>query len=169
VPEREIEDVWTAIALHTTPGIPEHMRPTIALVTAGVEMDVLGIAYHDFTQQQRDLTHAVAVASGAAWNRSDSWSGADLSPVLDLAARVGADVQVRDVGGSVVRVSPGFAGLPTTHERREAVIVGGRQPGQVIDGRFGSRFARVHDPPPAPAGLACGAAGDRTSSLRSAS
>ena len=54
VPDREIEDVWTAIALHTTPGIPGHMRPTIALVTAGVEMDVLGIAYHDFTQQQRD-------------------------------------------------------------------------------------------------------------------
>jgi hypothetical protein len=56
VAERDIEDVWTAIALHTTPGIPEHMRPTIALLTAGVEMDVLGIAYHDFTQEQR---HAV--------------------------------------------------------------------------------------------------------------
>lgn len=54
VTERDVEDVWTAIALHTTPGIPEHMRPTVALVTAGVEMDVLGIAYHDFTQQQRD-------------------------------------------------------------------------------------------------------------------
>lgn len=54
VSERDIEDVWTAIALHTTPGIPEHMRPTIALLTAGVEMDVLGIAYHDFTQEQRD-------------------------------------------------------------------------------------------------------------------
>ncbi|MBV7483442.1 HD domain-containing protein [Bordetella sp. BOR01] len=53
VQDREIEDVWTAIALHTTPGIPEHMRPTIALVTAGVEMDVLGIAYHDFTHEQR--------------------------------------------------------------------------------------------------------------------
>jgi hypothetical protein len=54
VAERDIEDVWTAIALHTTPGIPEHMRPTIALVTAGVEMDVLGIAYRDFTPEQRD-------------------------------------------------------------------------------------------------------------------
>jgi hypothetical protein len=52
--ERDIEDVWAAIALHTTPGIPQHMRPTIALVTAGVEMDVLGIAYHDFTDAQRD-------------------------------------------------------------------------------------------------------------------
>ena len=55
VPESAIEDVWTAIALHTTPGIPEHMRPTIALVTAGVEMDVLGIAYHDFTHEQRHV------------------------------------------------------------------------------------------------------------------
>ncbi|MFC3675404.1 HD domain-containing protein [Ferrovibrio xuzhouensis] len=54
VPERDIEDVWASIALHTTPGIPEHMRPTIALVTAGVEMDVLGIAYDDFTHDQRD-------------------------------------------------------------------------------------------------------------------
>ena len=54
VADRDIEDVWTAIALHTTPGIPGHMRPTIALVTAGVEMDVLGIAYRDFTQDQRD-------------------------------------------------------------------------------------------------------------------
>ena len=54
ISDRDIEDVWTAIALHTTPGIPEHMRPTIALVTAGVEMDVLGIAYHDFTHEQRD-------------------------------------------------------------------------------------------------------------------
>ncbi|HUH91352.1 MAG TPA: HD domain-containing protein [Lysobacter sp.] len=53
VPERDVEDVWTAIALHTTPGIPEHMRPTVALVTAGVEMDVLGIAYDEFSQEQR--------------------------------------------------------------------------------------------------------------------
>jgi hypothetical protein len=54
VAERDIEDVWTAIALHTTPGIPEHMRPTIALVTSGVEMDVLGIAYDDFSAEQRE-------------------------------------------------------------------------------------------------------------------
>jgi hypothetical protein len=54
VPERDVEDVWAAIALHTTPGIPEHMRPTIALVTAGVEMDVLGIDYHDFSHEQID-------------------------------------------------------------------------------------------------------------------
>lgn len=42
--------VWTAIALHTTPGIPEFMAPEVALVTAGVETDVLGIGYHDLDQ-----------------------------------------------------------------------------------------------------------------------
>jgi hypothetical protein len=41
IAERDIETVWTAIALHTTPGIPQYMHPVIALVTAGVEMDVL--------------------------------------------------------------------------------------------------------------------------------
>jgi hypothetical protein len=54
IDEREIETVWTAIALHTTPGIPQHMHPNIALVTAGVEMDVLGIAFSEFTQAERE-------------------------------------------------------------------------------------------------------------------
>ena len=43
VPEDSIRRVWTAIALHTTPGIPQFMEPEVALVTAGVEYDVLGI------------------------------------------------------------------------------------------------------------------------------
>jgi HD domain len=38
-----IRRVWLSIALHTTPGIPEFLDPEIALVTAGVETDVLGI------------------------------------------------------------------------------------------------------------------------------
>ena len=53
VPERDVEDVWTSIALHTTPGVPEHMRSTVALVTAGVEMDVLGIDFHAFSPEHR--------------------------------------------------------------------------------------------------------------------
>jgi hypothetical protein len=35
--------VWLGIALHTTPGVPEFLEPEVALVTAGVETDVLGI------------------------------------------------------------------------------------------------------------------------------
>src|SRR5438132_2485900 len=59
IAERDIEMVWTAIALHTTPGIPPHMHPVIALVTAGVEMDVMGIAYHEFTDdERRAVVHA---------------------------------------------------------------------------------------------------------------
>jgi HD domain len=50
----DIDLVWTAIALHTTPGIPVHMHPVIALLTAGVEMDVLGIAYSEFTEAERE-------------------------------------------------------------------------------------------------------------------
>jgi HD domain len=54
IAEQDIETVWTAIALHTTPGIPQHMHPVIALLTAGVEMDVLGIAFSDFTDPERE-------------------------------------------------------------------------------------------------------------------
>jgi hypothetical protein len=49
---RDIDLVWTAIALHTTPGIPVHMHPVVALLTAGVEMDVLGIGYDEFPETQ---------------------------------------------------------------------------------------------------------------------
>ncbi|MFE0653012.1 HD domain-containing protein [Streptomyces sp. NPDC059534] len=45
--EDAVRRVWTAIALHTTPGVPEFMEPEVALVTAGVEYDVLGIGYDD--------------------------------------------------------------------------------------------------------------------------
>lgn len=41
--EHTVRKVWLSIALHTTPGIPEFLDPEIALVTAGVETDVLGI------------------------------------------------------------------------------------------------------------------------------
>ncbi|MCW2705260.1 MAG: diguanylate cyclase [Blastococcus sp.] len=53
VPEDSIRRVWTAIALHTTPGIPEFMEPEVALVTAGVEYDVLGIGYRDVGDADR--------------------------------------------------------------------------------------------------------------------
>jgi hypothetical protein len=53
ISERDIERVWTAIALHTTPGIPQYMHPVVALVTAGVEMDVLGINYDSFSDSDR--------------------------------------------------------------------------------------------------------------------
>jgi hypothetical protein len=43
VSETDARKVWLSIALHTTPNVPEFLDPEIALVTAGVETDVLGI------------------------------------------------------------------------------------------------------------------------------
>jgi hypothetical protein len=53
VPEDSVRRVWTAIALHTTPGIPQFMEPEVVLVTAGVEYDVLGIGCHDISDAAR--------------------------------------------------------------------------------------------------------------------
>ncbi|WP_144639330.1 HD domain-containing protein [Bordetella genomosp. 13] len=54
IAQQDVDTVWTAIALHTTPGIPQHMHPVVALVTAGVEMDVLGLTYPEYPAAQRE-------------------------------------------------------------------------------------------------------------------
>lgn len=56
--ESKVDLVWTAIALHTTPGLTAYMRPEIALTHAGVLTDVLGTEYDAYTREQRD--HVVA-------------------------------------------------------------------------------------------------------------
>jgi HD domain len=58
ISQQDIDTVWTAIALHTTPGIPQHMHPVIALVTAGVEMDVLGLTYAEYSDAEREAVVA---------------------------------------------------------------------------------------------------------------
>lgn len=59
IAQTDIDLVWTAIALHTTPGIPQHMHPVVALVTAGVEMDVLGLTYPEYSNTEREtVVHA---------------------------------------------------------------------------------------------------------------
>jgi HD superfamily phosphodiesterase len=51
VDEGDARKVWLSIALHTTPNVPEFLEPEIALVTAGVETDVLGIGRDDLSQE----------------------------------------------------------------------------------------------------------------------
>lgn len=58
ISEGDIETVWNAVALHTTPGIPQFMRPEIALVQAGAGMDVAGRGYDQFTEAQREAVVA---------------------------------------------------------------------------------------------------------------
>jgi HD domain len=47
-----VETVWTAIALHTTPGIPHLMSPEIATTQLGVLTDAIGLGL-DYMEQDR--------------------------------------------------------------------------------------------------------------------
>src|SRR6201993_3010220 len=51
VDEAEARKGWLGIGLHTTPRGPEFLDPEIALVTAGVDTDVLGIGLDDLSAE----------------------------------------------------------------------------------------------------------------------
>ncbi|MBO8184212.1 HD domain-containing protein [Streptomyces spirodelae] len=53
-----VRRVWTAVALHTTPDVPEFMEPEVALLAAGVDYDVLGSAYDEIAAADRDAVVA---------------------------------------------------------------------------------------------------------------
>ncbi|MCE7011134.1 HD domain-containing protein [Kibdelosporangium philippinense] len=57
--EYDARQVWYAIALHTTPELPMYLAPEIAVVTLGVETDVLGF---DLDQVTEDEVKAVTAA-----------------------------------------------------------------------------------------------------------
>jgi two-component system, OmpR family, sensor histidine kinase BaeS len=84
------------------------------------------------SQQRADLTSAIAAAAAAAWDHTDSWTSADLSPVLDLATRTGAEVRIHETNGHVVISSPGFAAQTAAPEQTAAVQVGGTRVGQIV-------------------------------------
>ena len=54
VPEEQVQTVWEAIALHTTPGITKYMRPEVALLYSGVGLDVLGKGFDQFPSELRE-------------------------------------------------------------------------------------------------------------------
>jgi hypothetical protein len=54
IPEEQIQTVWEAIALHTTPGITQYMRPEVALLYTGVGLDVLGRGFDTFPVEVRE-------------------------------------------------------------------------------------------------------------------
>jgi len=87
---------------------------------------------HLASRQRSDLASAIAVAAGAAWNRTDSWTGANLAPVLDLAARTGADVKITDQAGRVVAVSGSFPEHAASPQVRRPLVVHGEQAGEAV-------------------------------------
>jgi two-component system, OmpR family, sensor histidine kinase BaeS len=87
--------------------------------------------FSDLASRQRaDLTSAIAVAAGAAWARGDSWTTAELSPVLDLAARTGVVTAIRDQSGQTVISSAKF-GTSQGPRSSAPVTVDGQQIGEV--------------------------------------
>ena len=53
IPEEKAQTAWEAIALHTTPGVTQYMRPEVALLFTGVGLDVLGEGLDDFPADMR--------------------------------------------------------------------------------------------------------------------
>ena len=98
------------------------------LAAAFAAADVANLA----TRQRSDLTSAIAVAAGAAWNRTDSWAGANLVPVLDLATRTGADVEITDRAGRPTAVSRGFREHAASPQVSRPVVVHGQRVGQAV-------------------------------------
>jgi two-component system, OmpR family, sensor histidine kinase BaeS len=81
-------------------------------------------------KQRQELTQALAAAAGAAWTANNSWSTADLGPVIDAGSNIGADVQVTDNAGRVVKASPGYSRAVMTAQSA-AVMVAGQQVGSI--------------------------------------
>jgi two-component system sensor histidine kinase BaeS len=81
--------------------------------------------------QRSVLTSAIASAAGAAWDRHDSWAGADLGPTLDLASDVGADAQIRTNDGTIIG-SRMFGHDTSQPEYASAIVVRGQTEGTVL-------------------------------------
>ena len=104
------------------------------LTAAFAAADVSNLA----SQQRGELASAIAVAAGAVWDENKSWSSADLSPVLDLAARTGTAVQIRDQSGHVVASSGGFSAADGAQSSLPVQVRGGERVGTALVRSTGS-------------------------------
>jgi signal transduction histidine kinase len=98
-----------------------------ALVAAFSAADVSSLA----GRQRDDLASAISVAAGAAWDRTGSWTSADLSPVLDLAERTGVNLRISDTTREVVVSTSRFT-AGSGPESSASVVVHGQRVGEVL-------------------------------------
>jgi len=54
LPPASLQLVWDSIALHTTIGIAEYKEPEVALLNAGVGLDVVGKGYEHLSAENRE-------------------------------------------------------------------------------------------------------------------
>jgi signal transduction histidine kinase len=136
----------------TQPG-PIALRLTLAFVGVALAAVALlagltaAFAAADVSQlairQRTDLTNAIAVAAGAAWDRTQGWAAADLSPVLDLTVRTGADVQIRDQAGRIVASSAGFDARRGSAQFSATIPARGQTVGRAVTRFTGSGLGRA--------------------------
>lgn len=119
----------------------------LALAFVGVALSAVAVfgllsavvAAHEVStlasNQRTLLTQALEVASADAWRSNGGWSMAALRPVVDLATKIGARIQVTDQAGRTVTTSPGYA-RATGPLGQAAIVIRGRQVG-AIRARFG--------------------------------
>jgi len=81
-------------------------------------------------QQRHELTQAMTVVAGTAWEAKSGWSAADLRTMIDAGRRVGVDIQVSDNAGRILATSPGFSAA-TQPAQPAAVIVLSRRVGTI--------------------------------------
>ena len=96
----------------------------LAAVFSAVDVSSLG------NRQRSELASAFAVAAAGSWNADRGWAGADLTPVLDVAAHSGVQLQVRDDAGHPIATTSGFSAAEEP-QSSEPVRVKGRQVGTV--------------------------------------
>jgi two-component system sensor histidine kinase BaeS len=115
------------------------LQLTLAFVTVAVgaviaanivfALTVYSDARRLLVRQEANQAKAVALGAAVTYTRGD-WARA-LKPVIAVADRSGASVQIRDSAGRVVRSSPGYGSYPPGPTRTEPIRVGGKGVGSV--------------------------------------
>jgi hypothetical protein len=101
LPAESVRVVWDAIALHTTPGIPKHKEPEVALVTAGVELDVVGLGYETLSDEERESVLAALPRRGFKAGIIQTFGGGIAEKPQTAFGTVTADVLERELPGYV--------------------------------------------------------------------
>ncbi len=97
------------------------------LTAALAAADVSALA----NRQRTQITSAIAVAAGSAWERDASWDAADLGPVLELATSRGTAVMIQDQAGHTVAASARF-GAGSGPQDSAPIVVRGQRIGTVL-------------------------------------
>ena len=108
IPTQQMQVVWDAIALHTTPSIAPHKEPEVAMTHLGISVDVIGIGLDRIPQdkQRAVLTEFPRLAFKNQFKVS-------LCNVVRLKPATSVDNILRDFGVRYVEgfTAPSFADL----------------------------------------------------------